>query len=123
MPWQRNGAAAWYLEKQEQVIKPVARNRRDEAMVCESPLASLFLVEREIMYGSLQNVGLFASMVSLLRHNVPGIFGVDTRAITKRLRMEGSKRCELQPLGEQGDIQQIPKEGSVGCCARNYKHL
>ena len=41
-------------------------------------------LEKAVHRGS---AGVFASF---LRHKVPGISGVDTRAITKRLRQEGS---------------------------------
>ena len=53
------------------------------------------------------------------RHKVPGIFGVDTRAITKRLRMEGSAlgavvmASDAPPAWDDPNLRNLVAEVSV----------
>ena len=48
----------------------------------------------------------------LREHKVPGIFGIDTRALTQILRTEGSMPGRIVPCGTPGDWESIPAAGA-----------
>ncbi|MBI4318897.1 MAG: glutamine-hydrolyzing carbamoyl-phosphate synthase small subunit [Chloroflexi bacterium] len=46
----------------------------------------------------------------LIKYGIPGIFGFDTRALTRHLRTKGTLRAVLSPLEDQGDIEQLVRK-------------
>jgi carbamoylphosphate synthase small subunit len=49
----------------------------------------------------------------LKRNNVPGIYGIDTRALTKRIREKGSMPGKLEPAGTETDFYDPNKSNLV----------
>ena len=57
------------------------------------------LVARDISFRPSNRCSLMSVSEWLKEHGVPGVYNVDTRAITKKLRSEGSQKCVISTEG------------------------
>jgi carbamoyl-phosphate synthase small subunit len=75
-----------------------------EDMESDKPYLSAYVIkelcENPSNYRSNETLNDF-----LLRHNIPGIQGIDTRALTRRIREAGAMRCLLTTSDE--DVEQL----------------
>jgi carbamoyl-phosphate synthase small subunit len=59
----------------------------------------------------------------LMRNNVPGVYGIDTRALTKRIREKGAMLGKLEPEGESIDFYDPNKVNLVSEVSTKEKRI
>lgn len=59
----------------------------------------------------------------LMRNDVPGIYGIDTRALTKRLREKGSMLGKIEPAGSETSFTDPNSTNLVGAVSVTEKRL
>ena len=64
-----------------------------------------------------------ALMNGLRRNNVPGIYGIDTRALTKRIREKGAMLGKLEPEGTETDFYDPNKVNLVAEVSTHEKKV